>query len=153
MSDTAKRLREIAAFCSDHEAHCGTIAGNDHARTCKAIAAEVEALEAENAALKAKLNTPELHDFMAGVPLEAAHQRERWGSEHDGGKTPADWFWLVGYLAGKALHAHTEGKIDKAFHHLVTTAAALANWHGALLGNTDMRPGIVPPDAMKEPKP
>src|SRR4051812_35584449 len=40
------------------------------------------------------INTPETADFMAGVPLEAAHQRERWKSEHDAGKTPFDWFWL-----------------------------------------------------------
>ena len=38
------------------------------------------------------INTPETADFMSGVPLEAAHQRERWGSDHDAGKTPFDWF-------------------------------------------------------------
>ncbi len=88
------------------------------------------------------LNTPELRDFGAGVTLEALHQRERWGSGHDAGKTPADWFWLVGYLAGKALHAQTSGNTEKALHHTISTAAALANWHGAILGTHNMRPGI-----------
>jgi len=148
------------------------------------------------------LNTPELHDFSNAVVLEAAHQRQRWDSEHDAGKTPQDWFWLVGYLAGKALQSATahvlprfrhrkrgtvyqvisigedenrrgtevvvyrgedDGKIwvrpsaqffdgrfeelprkpsDKALHHVITTAAACANWHAAMMGTTNMRPGL-----------
>lgn len=72
----------------------------------------------------AKLNTPEILDFAKAVNLEAAHQRERWGIEHDTEKTDADWFWLVGYLCGKALHLP-----EKRLHHLITAAAALANWH------------------------
>lgn len=114
--------------------------------------------------LQALLNTPELVDFRAGVLLEALHQRERWGSNHDAGKTPADWHWLVAHLAGRALfhatelqrlEAVTELRIgvpdliarhrDKAVHHCVTTAAAIANWHAAMLGLTNMRPGIEPP--------
>ncbi len=100
---------------------------------------------ADVARLTELLNTPELKDFAKAVPLEAAHQRIRWGSDHDAGKTPADWFWLIGYLAGKALHCHIEGKTEKALHHTITAAAALANWHSAILGKIDMRPGIVPP--------
>ena len=103
---------------------------------------QVAALRAELAALKAQLNTPEIHDFLNGVHLEAAHQRERWGTPHDAGKADADWFWLVGYLAGKALHALHP---DKRLHHLITTAAALFNWHLYTLGKTNMRPGIAPP--------
>jgi hypothetical protein len=95
--------------------------------------------------LTALLNAPEVHDFVKGVALEAAHQRQRWGSEHDEGKAPADWFWLVGYLGGKALHAHVTGNALKALHHTVSTAAALCNWHAAILGKTDMRPGIATP--------
>lgn len=90
------------------------------------------------------INTPKKDDFLRAVSTEAEHQRQRWGSDHDAGKTPADWFWLVGYLAGKALHAHTTGDTDKAEHHVITTAAALANWHLAMFGKTDMRPGINP---------
>jgi len=93
--------------------------------------------DAEIARLKAELNTPEVVDFVKAVNLEAAHQRERWGSEHDSSKTDADWFWLVGYLVGKALH-----KPEKRLHHLITAGAALANWHLSTLGKTNMRPGI-----------
>lgn len=96
--------------------------------------------------LKSLLNAPEIHDFARGVVLEAAHQRQRWGSAHDAGKTDADWFWLVGYLGGKALTAALAGNREKALHHTISTAAALANWHAALLGaDTSMRPGIEPP--------
>jgi hypothetical protein len=35
---------------------------------------------------------------------------------------------------------------DKALHHTISTAAALANWHAALSGTSNtMRPGIAPP--------
>lgn len=109
------------------------------------LTAEVTRLQAEHSALLAKLNTPELNDFDEGMRLEAAHQRERWGSEHDAGKAPEDWFWLLGYLAGKALHAAKHGDIDKALHHTISAAAALRNWHAAILGvSTAMRPGIDP---------
>lgn len=95
--------------------------------------------------LRSLVNTPTLHSFRDGVVLEAAHQRERWGSAHDAGKQPSDWFWLVGYLAGKALHAQTSGNTEKALHHTISTAAALANWHAAIGGeSTAMRPGIDP---------
>lgn len=100
--------------------------------------------------LDALVNTPELHDFAKAVPLEAAHQRERWGSAHDAGKTPADWFWLIGFLGGKALRAHVQGTTEKALHHTISTAAACCNWHAAILGKTDMRPGIVPPPEANE---
>lgn len=107
---------------------------------------ERDAARAENERMGGLLNTPELHDFAAAVALEAAHQRERWGVDHDGGKTPADWFWLVGYLAGKALHAAVGGNDEKALHHCISTAATLANWHAAISGaHTRMRPGIEPP--------
>lgn len=105
----------------------------------------VDRLEAELKAAQALLNAPELHDFASGVTLEAAHQRQRWGADHDAGKAPEDWFWLLGFLGGKALHAAKAGDRDKALHHTISTAAALANWHAALLGvSTSMRPGIDP---------
>ena len=91
------------------------------------------------------LNTPELNDFTVGVVAEARHQRARWSSEHDAGKEPQDWFWLLGYLAGKALKAHSSGDTEKALHHTISSAAALANWHAAILGaSTQMRQGIDP---------
>jgi hypothetical protein len=96
-------------------------------------------------AAEAKLTTPELHDFARGVVCEAAHQRDRWGAAHDAGKGPADWFWLLGYLGGKVLNALKAGDTDKALHHTISSAAALANWHAAISGtNTSMRPGIDP---------
>lgn len=126
---------------------------------------------AEGRRLSALINTPELLDFQKAVLLEAVHQQDRWGSDHDGGKTPEDWFWLISYLSGRALAHHKEaerlstlvsevykendlarlaieGQIDfhreKAVHHCITTAAACANWHMAVVGKISMRPGVDP---------
>jgi hypothetical protein len=102
--------------------------------------------ELRNAIRNDVVNTPETADFMAGVPLEAAHQRDRWGVDHDAGKAPLDWFWLIGYLAQKAADAAMRGDSEKARHHTISTAAALGNWHAALTGaDTRMRPGIAIP--------
>lgn len=96
--------------------------------------------------LRAQINTPETADFMKGIPLEAAHQRDRWGADHDDGKAPLDWFWLIGYLAQKAATSALAGDIEKAKHHTISTAAALANWHLRLSGgDARMRPGIAAP--------
>ncbi|HHT8903980.1 TPA: hypothetical protein ACT5CR_006875 [Burkholderia cenocepacia] len=85
-----------------------------------------EDVRAENERLLAIINTPHKDDFLKAVSIEAEHQRQRW---NDSGKTASDWFWLVGYLAGKALNAQITGDHEKAEHHVITTAAALANWH------------------------
>ncbi|WP_404711543.1 hypothetical protein [Sphingomonas sp. MMS24-J13] len=91
------------------------------------------------------INTPETADFMDAVPMEAAHQRERWSVDHDAGKSPFDWFWLIGYLAQKAADAAVRGDAEKAKHHTISTAAALANWHAALIGaDRRFQPGITP---------
>jgi hypothetical protein len=104
-----------------------------------------EALE-ECERLTKLLNTPEVDDFAKGAVLEAAHQRERWAADHDVGKTPFDWFWLVGYLAQKAATSAVNGDAEKARHHTISTAAALANWHLALSGtDTRMVPGAPLP--------
>jgi hypothetical protein len=96
---------------------------------------------AEKAAKYDAINTPEIHNFMVAIEREALHQRERWNAEHDAGKTDQDWFWLIGYLAGKALH-----KPEKRLHHIITTAAACLNWHAHALGvHKGMRPGIEQP--------
>jgi hypothetical protein len=108
---------------------------------------DAEFADARIARLRAIINTPETEDFMKGIPLEAAHQRERWGVAHDGGKGPLDWFWLIGYLAQKAATSAMAGDVHKAKHHTISTAAALANWHLRLSGGDDrMRPGIAPPE-------
>lgn len=104
------------------------------------------ALIGEIERLHALLNTPEVDEFDKAIPLEAVHQIERWGNEHDAGKNPEEWFWLVGYLAGKALAAHKAGDERRAKHHTISTAAALRNWHAHIRsGQTTMRPGIEPP--------
>lgn len=106
----------------------------------------VSDLEAEIAKLKACINSPITDDWLDGVRFEAAHQQLRWQSDHDAGKTHPDWFWLVGYLAGKALFAAMQGDAMKAKHHTISTGAALLNWWRHITGDaTGMRPGIEPP--------
>lgn len=103
----------------------------------------IDQRDAEIERLKAERDRPETKDWLQGVMLEAAHQRTRWGVDHDAGKTPLDWFWLIGYLAQKAATADMHGNTEKALHHTISTAAALANWHLAIIGtDNQMRPGI-----------
>lgn len=82
----------------------------------------------EHDLLKELLSRPEIDDFQDGLVLEAAHQRKRWGDAHDRDKSSENWFWLVGYLAGKALRAAIEGNQNKARHHTISAAAALFQW-------------------------
>lgn len=92
--------------------------------------------------LRELINTPELDNFLRAVHVEALHQVERWGTAHDRAKRPADWFWLTGCLAGKALHSAVSGNTEKALHHCISTAAALYNWHCAIKGvDVSMCPG------------
>lgn len=101
--------------------------------------------EADIARLRSLYNTPETKNWFEGCRREAAHQQEHWGSEHDAGKSPFDWFWLVGYLAQKVADACTRGDVEKAKHHTISTAATMLNWHRQLSGVGAMRPGIEPP--------
>ena len=80
-------------------------------------------------AMDALVNSPEVDDFMKAIPLEAAHQVERWGAEHDRRKSAWDWYWTLGFLAGKAAHSMLSGDWFKAKHHCVTVAALALNWH------------------------
>lgn len=82
------------------------------------------------------VNTPETEGFLKGVRLEAAHQVARWGDAHDRSKSAENWFWLVGYLASKALRAAIIGDRNKALHHTISSAAALFNWHRAIRRDT-----------------
>jgi hypothetical protein len=89
-----------------------------------------------------KLNEPEIQSFVDGVRLEAAHQRERWGTDEDDGKAPTDWLFLIGYLAGKVVTSALAGNHKKALHHTISAAAVLANWHANITGtNRRMQPG------------
>jgi len=89
--------------------------------------------------LEARINSPITATFLDGVQIEAAHQIGRWGPAHDRGKTPFDWFWLVGYLAQKAATASVSGDIEKALHHTISTAAALLSWHAYMLDGPPTR--------------
>ena len=83
------------------------------------------------------VNTPMYQPFDRAVKLEAAHQVNRWGTVHDRKKEPQEWFWLVGYLAGKALRAHLSGDRVKATHHTVSSAAVLFHWHAHIVANVE----------------
>lgn len=143
------------ALCRDlrrayQESHAsGLVAGHCPDRgALHQVCLERAALEPwdQLAKLRALLSTPEVEDFDKALPLEAAHQVDRWGSEHDAGKQPEDWFWLLGWLAGKAVHAVRAGDTQKAKHHTITAAAMLRNWHAQLrTGASVMRPGILSP--------
>jgi hypothetical protein len=76
---------------------------------------------------------PEIEDFVAGLKKESDYQIQLWGANHDKNKTPQDWFWLIGYLSGKALRSHIDGDFNKALHHTITTAAAISHWHEAII--------------------
>lgn len=108
---------------------------------------------AERDRLLLQLNTPHTADFLEAVRIEAAHQRERWGVDHDAGKRPEDWITLVSYLLGKAARAHFDGERDKLLHHVITLAAVCSNWHANATGaDVRMRPGVAPaPDAARSP--
>lgn len=106
-------------------------------RTQTAIAQKLDVL----------VNSPELNDFAKGVVTEAVHQKLKWGTSHDEGKTAEDWIFLMGHLSGKAAQAKKDGNVDKAKHHCISAAAAMANWHTQILGEDHgMRPGIATPE-------
>ncbi|MCY4471138.1 MAG: hypothetical protein OXC08_20675 [Thiotrichales bacterium] len=84
--------------------------------------------------LDALINTAAVENFLESVRLEAAHQVERWGETKDRSKYEQEWYWLVGYLAGKCLRAHTDGDQVKALHHTISTAAVCFQWHKAIQG-------------------
>lgn len=114
-------------------------------RTIVNLEQQRDELQAEVDRLTGLINTPHTDDWVRSVSLEAAHQQERWEAQHDVGKEPHDWFWLLGYLSGKALAAFTRGDKDKGLHHIISSSAALLNWHRHATGEvTTMRPGIDP---------
>lgn len=95
--------------------------------------------------LEGLINTPHTDDFVRALQLEAAHQIELWGVEHDAGKRPEDWISLVVYLLGKATKAHYDSDAEKLKHHIITVAAVGLNWFRALTGDSNvMRPGVGP---------
>jgi hypothetical protein len=112
-------------------------------RQSKLSEGEVDDLRSELERLRGLVARPYVGAWTDEVIIEAAHQRERWGAEHDHGKQPEDWFWVIGYLAGKALASHKAGDLEKARHHTVSTATVLAHWAAAVAGNENVfRPGL-----------
>jgi hypothetical protein len=97
----------------------------------------IDDLQAEVERLIGILNTPMLEPFAEAVVAEAKHQVFRWGPDHDATKDPEQWFWVLGYLAGKAIGAVKAGDTEKALHHVVTSGALLANWHRHLIAQRD----------------
>lgn len=109
------------------------------------LSAAIGALIDEYDRLHVLINSPRTDDFFEGVRIEAAHQVERWGVDHDAGKRSEDWITLFVYLLGKAAKAHFDGNRDKLLHHVITVAAVALNWHRNATGDdTRMRPGVGP---------
>lgn len=95
-------------------------------------------LTAEVDRLKMLLGTPEIVDFAKAVVREAAFQREKWGPDHDWEKTDDNWFWTLGWLAGKAVtdpHGPDDKRtaLERKLHRIVTAAALACNWHAVIL--------------------
>ena len=97
------------------------------------------------------LNTPEITNFLEGIRRETAHQKERWGEIYDRKKSAEQWYWLIGYLASKALRAHITGDLKKAKHHTISTAAALANWHDFITHDQSRNGQALDPDEVLKP--
>lgn len=149
-----------------HEYHDKLARGAEQPLTAQAVLDTKQAYDALVRAVHAlafdavkyrQLRTPEIVDFLAAVEREALHQRDIHSHKGDAGKTDTDWFFLLGYLGGKAVHAGAvadrldpladtgphDHYAEKRLHHIVTTAAACLNWHAARVGTyRDMRPGI-----------
>lgn len=115
---------------------------HDLADRVEALQTEIGPALGELAQLQAMIDSPITLDFLKGTANEVVHQVVRWGTVHDRAKEPQDWYWLIAYLAGKALRAHIDGDVDKALHHTISTAAALGNWHAHIrLGVSEMQLG------------
>lgn len=89
-------------------------------------------------AVRERINTPEIEDFMSAVKIEAAHQGARW-VRHDGKKTIANWAGLFGWLIGKALSDEHElddvrSPRERLLHRIVALAAAASRWHQEEIG-------------------
>lgn len=113
--------------------------GDDLAEVEKSMREMVEEIER----LRALIGSPSTTATLTSISLEAAHQVERWGVEHDAGKRRQDWITLISYLLGKVAAAHFDLDTDKLKHRVVTIAAACLNWLRAENGEaTPMRPGI-----------
>ena len=71
-------------------------------------------------------SAPVTSDFWQDCLDESRFQDERWPERHDAQKTDADWFWLVGFLAGKVMRPGAS--VEKKRHRLRALAAVLEHW-------------------------
>lgn len=120
--------------------HCGNVgpAGEDHSCPCPFsddACPDHPSIEQRFERVMALLNVPDQEDFLRAAVTEAQYQRTRWTAS-DEAKTDSDWFWLAGYLLGKALH-DVRGK---RVHHLTAAAAAIANWHAQAIARGEHMP-------------
>jgi hypothetical protein len=140
LTEAANEIERLRALVQKHYSEAINLDADLAKANAKLAAAE------KDAAKYRAINTPEIEHFLQAVHNEALHQRERWDSDHDAGKEDTDWYWLIGYLAGKAIRPNQTR--EKVLHHIITTAAVCLNWHAARIGTHNaMRPGIEPPDA------
>ncbi|WP_036261374.1 hypothetical protein [Methylocapsa aurea] len=118
--------------------------------TALVAAQMVEHLEARVLSLEILLKESQADSFLAAVNAEAAHQIERWGAAGGKGKTPLDWYWLISHFAQKAADAAIAGDRGKALRDVVSTAAVLFNWFGAIKGTEARFQALV--DELAPPK-
>jgi DNA repair exonuclease SbcCD ATPase subunit len=90
------------------------------------LQSELDRVKEKYAELNGLVNTPHTDNFLDAVRLEAAYQRST-REEDDRKKTPEEWFWTLGYLAGKVIRPGQTK--EKELHHIVTSAALCMNWH------------------------
>lgn len=129
------RGEEIAAWLGNMHHHPGPnepCAIRD--RICTAIHEACQEREQEI------LNTPEIEDFLKAVKIEAAHQKERWQCT-DPEKMDAEFFWLLGWLGGKAIHDPHDPDDkrtprERKLHRIIALAAAAFNWHEQVKART-----------------
>lgn len=108
---------------------------NDECARHTAALSKIAALEEREKTLVEIIDSPKTKDFLEAVKIEVAHQKKRWGPDHDRQKTPDDWLWALAFLATKATQAARYGDTEKYLHHIVTSAALLANWHELALAS------------------
>ena len=83
------------------------------------------------------LSHPITEDFLEGLEREQQFQRLNWGLDKDETKSDDDWFWLIAFLATKAKQT-PDGDPTKKRHRLISTAAALMNWHAQTLDDDEV---------------
>lgn len=86
--------------------------------------------------IRAMIYNPEVESFLTGVLIEVEHQKDRW-KDSDPMKSDADWYWLIGWLGGKAVmdpHPPEDPRTPKErrLHRIIAVAAAACNWHEAV---------------------